>query len=172
MAITAAGRQQNGTLKTIKASGGDAAITMTSVANGAARQSVLLDLGATYAQLWALQATIEPTSAPTAGNTVDFYISPSDSATPGSLTCGNASGTDAAYTGIATLATSLKLLQFVGSLVVTADNSAQTGHVGTFRPVSRYLNLIVVNNMGVAWVANSTNAKFVLRPLEDTSEAS
>lgn len=173
MAVTAVGRQQVGTLKTVKGSGGDAAITVTSVANAAARQAAKLDLGATFAQLWELQATSDLAATPTAGNTIDFYWSPSDSATAATGNCGGASGADAAYTGIASnLAASLKLLQFIGSQVVTADVAAQVAHVGSFRPISRYGCLIVVNNSGAAYVSNATNSQFVFRPIEDTSEAS
>jgi hypothetical protein len=173
MTITGAFRQQVGTLKVVKGTGGDAAITMTSVVNTAARQAVKLDLGATFATLWALQATSDLAATPSAGQTVDFYWSPSDSATAGTGNCAGATGTDAAYTGEnSNLSASLKMLQYIGSQVVTASVTAQVAHVGTFRPVSRYGCLIVVNNAGSSFVANATNSQFVLRPLEDTSEAS
>lgn len=178
MAIQAAFRQQAGVLKTYKGSGGDAAITMTSVANAAARQGVKLDLGSaaqadgTFATLWSLQASCDLAATPTAGNTIDFYLSTSDSSVAGTGNTGGASGTDAAYTGISSdLTASLKLLQYIGSMICTADVTVQVGHVGTFRPVSRYVCLIVVNNSGAAFVANATNTQFVFRPLEDTQEA-
>lgn len=171
MAVTAVGRQQAGTLKTFKTSGGDAAISMSAVSSAAARQSVKLDFGPTWAQLWAVQATND-LAGPTAGNTVDFFLSPSDSATAGTGNCAGCTGADAAYTGIASnLAASLKLLQYIGSAQCTADVAAQVSHVGTFRPISRYMSLVVVNNSGGAF-ATSTNSQYVFRPLEDTSEPS
>lgn len=173
MAVTGVGRQQVGTLKTIKGSGGDAAITVTSLANAAARQAVKLDFGATIAALVALQATSDLAATPTAGNTIDFYISWSDSGTAGTGNTGGASGTDAPYTGIASnLAASLKLLDYIGSQIVTADVAAQVAHVGTFRPKARYGCLIMVNNSGAAFVANTTNSQYVFRPLEETQEPS
>lgn len=175
MPATAVGRQQVGTQKTFKSSGGDAAITMTSVANGAARESVKIDMGATIGQLIAVKAEVEIAATPTAGATVDLYWNPSDSATAGTDNCGGCSGTDAAYAGYSSnLVASLKQLVFIGSLVTTAQATAtvQKGFVGTFRLPQRYGSLVVVNNSGAAIHSSATNIQFIFTPIEDTSEPS
>lgn len=148
---------------------------MSGVANAAARQGVKLDFGATHATRWAVKSLIELAATPTAGNTVDLYLSPSDSATAGTDNAAGCTGTDAAYTGInSNLTASLKLLQYIGSIIVTADptTTTQQSDAITFRPRARYNSLVVVNNSGAAWVGNNTNTAFTFRPLEETQEAS
>jgi len=174
MAITATFRQQVGTSKTFKSSGGDAAITMTSVADAAARQSVKLDLGATFATMWRVNAAVEMAATPTAGKTVDLFWAPSGSATAGTDNPANVSGTDAAYTGYSSnLAASVKQLVYIGSLILTAQatSTVQVGEVGTFRPSARYGSLVVVNSGGSAFHSSATNVVFTFTPLEETAEA-
>lgn len=160
---------QSGTAKTFKSSGGDSAITLASVANAAARQSVKLDLGATRAELYAVKAAFELAATPTAGSTIDLYWAPSSSATAGSDNPGNVSGSDAAYTGYsANLTAALKQLLFIGSFVCTAQTTAtvQKGHVGVFSPPNRYGSLIVVNNSGAAIHSSDANCEIVFTPIE------
>ena len=174
MAVTATFRQQAGTAKAYKSSGGDAAISMASVANAAARQGVKLDLGATFACLWRVRAEVEMAATPTAGATVDLYWAPSGSATAGTDNPANVTGTDAAYTGYSSnVSASVRQLQYIGSLVLTAQATAtvQRGEVGVFRPSSRYGSLVVVNNGGSAFHSSDSNVQFVMTPLEETAEA-
>ena len=179
MSVTAVGRVQSGVAFTFKGSGGSAAISMASVANAAARQSVKADISAsgpgdgTYASRFRVKAVCDLAATPTAGQTVDFYWGPSDSATAGTDNPASVSGTDAAYTGYAgDLVASLKQLLFIGSLVVTADVAAQAGFIGIFSMPARYGSLVVVNNSGAAFVSNNTNTAVTFTPLEDTAEAS
>src|SRR5688500_5633843 len=74
-----------------------AQLDLTSIANGAARQSDKVDLGATRASRYLVRAAIELDVAPTAGTVVDFYWSSSPSATAGTGNDGGASGADGAY---------------------------------------------------------------------------
>lgn len=174
MAITATFRQQAGTAKTFKSSGGDAAITLTSVADAAARQSVKLDLGATFATLYRVRCEVEIAATPTAGKTIDLYWAPSSSATAGTDNPANVSGTDAAYSGYSSnLAASVKQLVFIGSHSCTAQATAtvQIGEVGAFRPTHRYGSLVVVNNSGASLHSSATNMQIVFTPLEETAEA-
>lgn len=174
MAITSAFRVQSGTVKTIRNSGGDAAITLASLANGAARQSVKLDLGATRARLWAVKADFELAATPTAGNTIDLYWAPSSSGTAGTDNPGNVSGTDAAYSGYSSnLDASVRQLLFIGSFVVTTQTTAtvQKGNVGVFAPPQRYGSLVVYNRSGAAFHSTDTNQAIYLTPIEDTAEA-
>lgn len=174
MAITATFRQQVGTAKVFKSSGGDSAITTASLANGSGRQSVKLDLGATFAQRWRARAEVEMAATPTAGNTVDFYWAPSGSATAGTDNPGNVTGADAAYAGYSSnLTATIPQLIYIGSLVLTAQatTTVQKGEVGTFFPPARYGSLVVVNNGGSAFHSSDTSIRFEITPVEGTAEA-
>jgi hypothetical protein len=160
---------QAGTAKTFKSSGGDSAIAMASVANGAARQSVKLDLGATRAELYAVKAAFELAATPTAGATIDLYWAPSSSATAATDNPGNVSGADGAYAGYSSnLTAALKQLQFIGSFVCTAQatGTVQKGFVGRFSPPNRYGSLVVVNNSGAAIHSSDANCEVVFTPIE------
>jgi hypothetical protein len=182
MAVTAVFRQQSGTAKVVKNSGGDAAITLASLANAAspatsagARQSVKLDFGATRAEMWRCKATFEIAATPTAGNVIDIYLSPSDSATAGTDNAGNCTGADAAYTGYSNnIDAAAKQLFYVGSFVVTAQatTTVQAGFVGRFSPPSRYASVVVINRSGVALHSTDTNQAITFTPEEGTSEPS
>ncbi len=168
---------QNGTDLVVKNSGGDAAITLASLANSTsestgARQAVKLDLGATRAEYYRVWATFEIAATPTAGNVIEIWWSPSNSATAGTDNMGNATGTDAAYTGYSSNITeSLQHCQFVGAFVCTpqATTTVQKGQVaGKFAPADRYGNLIVWNKSGAALHSTETNQSITLSPIEGT----
>jgi hypothetical protein len=166
-------RVQSGTAKTIKNSGGDAAITLASLANNAARQSVKLDLGATRAERYLVKATFEIAATPTAGNVIDLYWAPSTSATAGTDNPANATGTDAAYAGYsANLDASVKQLAYIGSFVCTAQAIAtvQAAIVGMFAPQLRYGSLVVHNKSGAALHSTETNQAITLIPIEGVVE--
>jgi len=121
---------------------------------GVARQSVKLDLGSANLDLeYEMIAYIEWHSAPTAGGTVDFYLGWSDASTAGNNNPANLSGTDAVFQGYgadtASGTEALKQLDYVGSLVATADADVQVASVGMFAPKARYVCLVVVNNSSV-----------------------
>lgn len=173
MAVTNVGRVQNNTIKTIKNSGGTAAITLASLANGSGRQSVKMDLGATRASLWRVYATFEIAATPTAGATIDLYWAPSASATAGTDNPGNVLGTDSAYAGYsANLTAAIKQLVFIGSFICTtqATTTVQAANVGMFAPPDRYGSLVVVNNSGAALHSTDTNQCVTFSPVEDTIE--
>lgn len=175
MAVTAVFRQQVGTKKVFKSSGGDAAITLASLTNGSYRQSVKLDLGATFAQAYGVSVNIEMAATPTAGNTIDLWWAPSSSATAGTDNGGGVSGTDAAYTGYSSnAAASVKQLVFIGSLVLTAQATAtvQIGFAGILVPPQRYGSLVLLNGGGSSVHSSDTNCKIEFTPLELTSEPS
>ena len=173
MAVTAVFRQQTGTAKVWRSSGGDYAITFASLANAAGRQGVKGDLGATRAALYKVKATFEIAATPTAGNTIDLYWAPSDSATAGTDNPANVTGADAAYSGYSSnLTASIKQLMFIGSFVCTAQATAtvQAAFVGRFSPPSRYGSLVVVNNSGASLHSTETNQAVTITPDEPTSE--
>lgn len=125
-------------------------INLTSLSAGAARQSDKIDFTANIDLEYVLSAAVEWASAPTAGETVDFYIGWSSSATAGTNNPGGLGGADAAYTGYsANLDESLKQLQYIGSMIATvqATGTVQIDTaVATFTPRLRYGTLVVVNN--------------------------
>lgn len=168
-------RVQSGTVKTFKSSGGDAAITLASLANGSYRQSVKLDFGATRAEWYDVYMDVEMAATPTSGNLVSLYWAPSSSATAGTDNGGNVSGTDAAYTGYSSNASaSVTQLQLAGTLVLTAQATAtvQKGYCGRFSPAQRYGSLVVGNGGGSAFHSSDTNIQVRFVPVEGVIEDS
>lgn len=156
-----------GTAKTIKSSGGDAAITLTSVANAAARQAATLDMGANWARAWRLDVEYELAATPTAGNRISHYGSWQNATGAGQA---NTSGSDAAYSGYSSnIDASIAQLENLGDLICTAQATAtvQKGLVGVIYPKARYLNLVVYNNSAAAFHSSATNIVIRLTPLED-----
>lgn len=135
--------------------GSDADITLSALGTGGvARQSVKLNLGSVNLDVeYLMKAYIEFHSAPTAGGTVDFYLGWSNDATAGEDNPGNLSGADGVYQGYgadtASGTEALKQLDYIGSLVVTADADIQVGVIGLFIPQEQYCCLVVVNNASV-----------------------
>lgn len=175
MALPDVIRSQSGTAKTFKSSGGDAAITMTSVANNAARQSDKMDFGATRGRWYDVFADVELAATPTAGNEIECYLNPSSSATAGTDNLGGCGGSDAAYAGYSSnLDASIKQLIYIGSLVTTAQATAtvQKGFVGRVYIPQRYASLVVYNKSGAAFHSSATNIQFRFVPSEDAVEDS
>jgi hypothetical protein len=159
-----------GTAKTIKNSGGDAAITLASLADAAYRQAATLDLGANWAQRWVLSCDFELAATPTAGSAINLFASWNNSTGAGKA---NTSGSDAAYTGYSSNAgPSSKQLEFLGSHICTVQvtTTVQKSFVGLVFPKARYLNLVVNNESGAAFHSTDTNQVITLTPLEDTIE--
>jgi len=122
--------------------------------SAALRQSVKLDLGsANLDVLWSMKAYLEWHSAPAAGGTVDFYLGWSNDATAGEDNPANLSGTDAAFVGYGAAAAdgieALQQLDFIGSLITTADADIQVALIGDFIPKARYCMLVVINKSSV-----------------------
>lgn len=174
--MTFYGRVDNSTEKSFKSSGGDATLTLTSLAaSPAARQSNKLDLGATRAPSYLVKAAFEIAATPTAGNTIDLYWAPSSSGTAATDNPGGVSGSDSAYTGYSSnLTDSLKQLQFIGSFVCTAQatSTVQKAIVGRFSPLHRYGTLVVVNNSGASLHSSPTNMEVILSPIREVLEVS
>jgi hypothetical protein len=162
-----------GTPLTIKNSGGDAAITLASLANGngtsaGGRQSATLDLGANWAQRWRIDCDFELAATPTAGNAINLYASFSDTTGAGK---GNTTGSDAAYSGYSSnLDASARQLELIGAHICTtqATTTVQKSNVGVFFPKGRYMNLVVDNRSGAAFHSTDTNQVITLTPLEES----
>jgi hypothetical protein len=164
-----------GTAKTIRNSGGTAAITLASLANGngtsaGGRQSASLDIGANWAQRWRLECDFELAATPTAGNAINLFASWNTATGAGD---GNTSGSDAAYTGYSNnIDAATKQLEFLGSHICTAQatSTVQKSLVGVIFPKGRYLNLVVDNRSGAAFHSTDTNQVITLTPLEESIE--
>ena len=130
----------------------DVQIDTTSLAAGAARQSVKVDLGATRARSYSVMMSLEMDTDPVAGETVDLYWSPSLDASAAVANGGGCSGADAAYAGYAasTLAEGLLNLIFIGvmnlAVMNDGDGVPQLEYIGIFSPPDRYGSLVVVNS--------------------------
>lgn len=152
----------------ISATGPGGTITLTSLANAAARQSTVVDLGATtalFAEFFSVFVEFEMAATPTAGNSIDIYFAPSPTST---VSVGGVDGTDSAYTGYnSNLNDSLKHLDFVGSHICTADSTTtvQKSFIGRYSPGSRYLSIVIENKSGAAFHSSATNHKIRLIPL-------
>ena len=125
-------------------------MSLLDLADGAAVQSTKADLGAVRASRYVVTCCLEyQVAAPTTATLVEFYWSASGQATAANGNPGYATGADGAYTGTpATLVEGIAQLQFLGSLIVSADLEFQIADVGVFSPKHRYGNLIVKNETG------------------------
>jgi hypothetical protein len=151
-------------------------IDMTSLAAGAARQSDKFDFGAAFARRYILSAAIEYSTAPAAGEMVDFYIGFSNSATAANANPGNLSGSDGAYTGYSSnLADSLKQLTHIGSMILTVQATGtiqiQTS-IGILIPTARYGCLVVVNSSAAdAFHSDMVESAILIAPFKDQIQA-
>lgn len=175
MAVLGTFKTSEGTAKVIRNSGGNAAITLASLANGngtstGGRQSATLDLGANWARQWRLETNFELAATPTAGNAINLFASWNTTTGAGE---GNTSGSDAAYTGYSNnIDAATKQLEFLGAHICTSQSTAtqQRSLVGLIMPKGRYLNLVVDNRSGAAFHSTDTNQFITLTPLEETIE--
>lgn len=175
MAVLGTFKDSEGTAKVIRNSGGDAAITLASLANGngtsaGGRQSATLDLGATRARRYRVECNFELAATPTAGNAINLFGSWASVTGAGE---GNTSGSDAAYTGYSNnIDAATKQLEFLGSHICTsqATSTQQRSIVGTIYPKGRFLNLVVDNRSGAAFHSADTNQFITLTPIEETIE--
>lgn len=148
-------------------------LDVTSVANDAARQSDKFDLGATRAPYYYVRAALEFAATPTAGNLVEVYIAWSNSGTAGNGNPAAITGADAAYTGYSSnLDASLQQLDFIGTMIVTAQATAtvQVANVGGFAPKGRYGSLVFVNRSGAAMHSDAVESHIVFDALVDEAQ--
>ena len=148
-------------------------IDLTSLAAGAARQSAKFDFTASRARQFNLMAAIEWAAAPAAGETLDFYLAPSPSATAANANPGGVSGSDSAYSGYSSnLDDSLKQLIFLGSMVATvqATTTIQIAQIAVFIPPERYATLVVDNNSAAdALMSDAVEMSILITPIVDES---
>ena len=148
----------------------DVQLDLTGVTNTSWRQSAKADLGANRASRYRVRAALEFATAPTAGNLVHMYWSPSGSAMAANANSGGASGSDAAYAGYSSnAAASARQLTYIGALVCTAQatTTVQVAEVGEFEPSEQYGSLAVDNESGVTMMSDAVEMHVVFDPIID-----
>jgi len=147
---------------------GTVQITLVSLANGAARQGVKVDLGDPRAEIYEITFRPELDAAPASGATIELYMAPSPDGTAGTANPGGVSGADAAYTGTAgdSLADSLKQLDLVGALVCTSDAAIVVQQQSfKYSPPSRYVSPVVMNSSGQAFEGDDIEMSIIMIPI-------
>ncbi len=161
----------SGTNWTIGGTPIEGVLTLAGVADGAARQSDKIDLGALRAESYDVFGCVDYTGETPGVGTIDYYWSPSGIVTQGSGNVAGNSGADADAPGGAlgsiTLAEFLLLLNatYIGSLTTHDGAVVQNGYVGRFSPPARFGQLIVVNNGGDAFEADDVEMHQVMNPV-------
>lgn len=164
MAISLYAKNAVGTALSWKSSGGDYAITLTSLVNAAARQGAKGDLTAYWAQRWAVILKSAVGSAATNGNMLELYWAGSPSATAATDNPGGADGTDNSFGTPGEY--KLQLLP-IGNLVLS--NNAGTGvqtQMFEFYPRLRYGMPVLVNSSGQTLSSTAGNHEIRLIPIE------
>lgn len=154
-----------GTAYSWKSSGGDKAITLTSLANAAGRGGAKGDLGAAWSRRMAVVFITKFAVAPTTGNLVEIWWAASPSGTDGTENPGGASGTDAAFSN----PTQAKfLLTYIGALYCSNAIGTGTHEFHTeFFPSMRYGFPVIINNSGQALSSTAGDHEFRLIPLTE-----
>ena len=167
MAVNSYNLLTTGTPLSWKNTGGDAVITLTSLANAAARQGAKLSLGAFWDQVWDVLFTSSVAVSAVAGNLIEIWWASSTSATAGTDNPGSTTGADAA---LATPAEYKFQLLFVGGLYLTA--AATTGiqrQKFTLRPPARYGMPVIVNSSGQALGGTAGDHEFRMTPIDSAN---
>lgn len=144
----------------------DVNLTFNALADGSYRQGVKIDFGAHYALHYHAKLAADLAATPTNGDAILLYMAWSTSATAGTGNSGGASGTDAAYTGIASNAgDSILLVDHVSTFICTDDVALQVIDGWSFVPKARYGCPIVRNESGAAFASSDANSHLVLNPM-------
>jgi len=154
---------------TWKNTGGTYALTLTSLANNAAREGGKGDLTAVHAARYAARLELELAVAAAVGTVVELWWYSSTSATAGTdNTSVVITGVDAAWAPASGVDDNKHMLQFVGALVCS-DAAAGTRfrQEFVFFPALRYGGPVVVNKSGQALSATAANSFLTVIPLED-----
>lgn len=152
--------QTQDTTITWTSAGGDEVLTLTSLADGAARQGEEHDFGATHAARNRLQVELDFNAAPTAGEVVNAYWS---SSADGTKYDGECTGADAVYAigDIPKLAS-----RYVGSLICTNDTDPQIMSWEFFMPAQHGLP-VLENQSGQVLTNVGTDQIITVTPLID-----
>jgi hypothetical protein len=151
-----------------------ATIGLASLAAGGYRQSAKIDLQAAgdsgQARRFNVRIAAKPGTQAAAGTTLDVYWAASPNATnnAGDNPAGT-SGADAAYTGYSASADdSVKELEYLGSLVLTAATVQHVQDLFPFEPSRRYGMFVVKNTSAVALTGTAADHSIVVTPIVET----
>lgn len=155
-----------GTAITWTSSGGDKAITLTSLADNAAREGVKsatwVDGTKGLPEVIEIRFEAQVASAATNGKEVELFIGESDNSTAGTDNPGNLTGADAALSNPDELKYQCV---FVGSLVLSNARGTNVQKQRLrFKPICAYSIPLVVNKSGQALGSTGTNLKIVMTP--------
>lgn len=146
-------------------------LDLTGISSGAARQSEKADLGANRAKQYRVFVGVEFATDPADNNRIEIWWAGSPSSTAGNANPGGVTGSDADYTGTAgsSLAESLQQLEYLGSLVLTNDNTTvvQYGYVGVLQNPDRYGSVVLFNNSDDALHSDAVEMLVALIPIAD-----
>lgn len=148
----------------------DVEMELLNLADDAARESDKFDFGANRAARYSCMACLEwQVAAPATGTTVDFFIGFSPDVTALNGNPGYLTGSDAAYAGgPATVDEGLAQLEYIGSMILSADVEFQIAYIGTLVPRERYGILVTVNRGGqVLCDTDDIETHTVLTPIID-----
>lgn len=142
-------------------------MALASLASGSYYQSAEFDLGADFAEAYAIRCAFELASAPTAGALITLYAGFWHATGVGEPA--GMSGIAGPYTGYASnAADSVKQLVLVGSFVCTAQATAtvQVGEAhGMMYPRARYGALVLLNGSGIGFHADDVESHIVATPI-------
>ena len=166
MALPDYSEKSLGTPITWRDSGGTAAITLASLADGAARKGARVDLGANFSASYALYLTVVTGTTPLEGSVVEVYFgeSPDNTLFPGGLASG-----DGAFT-LGTNELNLRQIPGPSAFVLQPASAGTTCTQGPFlyRPTGRYVQPVVVNRSGGSTALSATAGHIItLVPIRD-----
>lgn len=153
--------EKQGTAIAIKESGGTVVFTPKNIANNTGRMSASIDLGAKFADRYAVECQSKLQVAPTAGLGIEVHwaTSKDNAVWPGKVT-----GSDAAYP--ATIDDNKKQLGQLGSLTCHNTTDAQIKTLG-LRPIGRYGVIVWINKTGQALTNVAADHIVTLTPIID-----
>lgn len=143
-------------------------ITPGALAVSSARQSAPVDFGTPRAANWLVRLMAAYGTSPTAGRTIDVYIAYATATASANFPAAIGSA-DTAYTGYGTTATSLPQLEYVGSMILSANTGAQTMDIGVITPKLQYGVFVVYNNSDIA-LSSATAATLTATPIKDQAQ--
>ncbi len=145
----------------------DVEMNLIAVADTEAYGSAKADLLANRALAYSVIAQLEMAATPTTGEVVNFYWAPSPVSVAGTGNPGYHSGLDADYDGTpGTLAEGLAQLQYIGSLICTADVAVQVAIINPrFVPSERYGSLVVENQSGAVIATDAVETAVAFTPI-------
>lgn len=155
-----------GTALTWASSGGDKVLTLTSLANNAAREGdkspTLVDGTMGMPELLEMRLESAVGSAATNGLEIELHVGESDSATAGNDNPGNLTGADAGLSNPDELKSQLNV---VGALILSnARGTNVQKQRFRYRPLCPYIIPVVVNKSGQTLSGTAGNHKLVVTP--------